>query len=522
VSDVDPDAAATPVDVDAARMELDVARESIRGALFPRFKQVRMLGRYELRRRLGDGGMGIVFAAHDPQLDREIAIKIVRPVRDEGQGHARLLAEARAAARLSHPNVVAIHDVGEHDGQVFVAMELVRGVSLRTWLQDERSPFDIVSVFSQAGAGLAAAHDAGLVHRDFKPGNVLVGDDGRVRVVDFGLAKASTSETSATPDPELLATTSHTMTGTLTGTPAYMAPEQWIGGVVDARADQFAFCVALFEALFGSHPFGGDSWIEIREATLGAPLVFPAGTARAADDLRAVLERGLARRREDRHADMHAVLAALASALPATDRVDAITDVDSPVPSTHASTYLAALPDRLASFPECRIDAALVRLACLRASLRSELLDEMRESHDLSHAQWIPEVCGRAVFATIADRLDGGLAAYQLFVRSTIRARLTSGFVRFLLPPPDSARTCDVLPRAWSMLHRGTSLVVTDARRGHASIVLQHPPALFDALGYTDAIQTLHAALEHCGARVVDVELTTVERGRVQAEIRWG
>ncbi|MBC8072841.1 MAG: hypothetical protein IAG13_31255, partial [Deltaproteobacteria bacterium] len=192
------------------------------------------------------------------------------------------------------------------------------------------------------------------------------------------------------------------------------------------------------------------------------------------------------------------------------------------VPSAHARTYLAALPDRLASFPECRIDAALVRLACLRASLRSELLDEMRESHDLARAQWIPEVCGRAVFAAIAEGLDGGPTAYELFVRDTIRARLTSGFVRFMLPPPDSARTCDVLPRAWSMLHRGTSLVVTEARRGHASIVLQHPPALFDALGHTDAIQTLHAALEHCGTRVVDVEVTAIERGRMQAEIHWG
>ncbi len=515
-SDVEPEA-----DTDPARMELDVARESIRGALFPRFKQPRTLGRYELRRRLGDGGMGIVFAAHDPQLDREVAIKIVQPVMDDGQGHARLLAEARAAARLSHPNVVAIHDVGEHDDRIFVAMELVRGVSLRRWLQDERSPSEIVGVLAQAGAGLAAAHDAGLVHRDFKPGNVLVGDDGRVRVVDFGLAKASGgAEALGAATPPAHAPTSRTLTGALTGTPAYMAPEQWIGGVVDARADQFAFCVCLFEALFGSHPFGGGSWIEIRDATLRAPLVFPTGSARAPEEVRAVLERGLARRREDRHTDMHAVLAALAAAAPTAARVEPREVHASPSTNDRASTYLAALPDRLASFPDCRIDAALVRLACLRASLQCELLDEIREHHGLAHAQWIPEVCGRAVFAAIADRMDS--AAYDLFVRTTVRARLTSGFARFLAPPPDSVRTADVLPRAWWMLHRGTSLVVSDARHGHASLVLQHAPGLFDALGHNDAVQTLHAALEHSGARVVDVEVTTTERGRMQARVRWG
>jgi hypothetical protein len=246
------------------------------------------------------------------------------------------------------------------------------------------------------------------------------------------------------------------------------------------------------------------------------------GTTRAAEGVRDVLERGLARRREDRHPDMHAMLAALASASPATTRLDGPAASDGSVASTHASTYLSALPDRLASFPECRIDAALVRLACMRSSLRSELLAEIREHQGLARAQWIPEVCGRALFAAIADQQGGDLAAYEQFVRDTIRARLTSGFVRFLLPPLDSARTCDVLPRAWSMLHRGTSLVVTEAQRGHASIVLQHAPALFDALGYTDVIQTLHAALEHSGARVVDVAVTTVERGRMQARIRWG
>jgi serine/threonine protein kinase len=189
------------------------------------------LGRYVLHARLGAGGMGVVYAAYDPELDRRVALKVLRRTRAGEQ----LREEARAIAKLAHPNVIAVHDVGEADGEVFVAMEHVDGVTLREWLREPRTPSEILDVFVQAGRGLAAAHRAGLVHRDVKPSNIIVGTDGRARVLDFGLARSEQGHEAE-----------------VAGTPAYMAPEQRRGERVDARADQYAFSVALWEALGGS------------------------------------------------------------------------------------------------------------------------------------------------------------------------------------------------------------------------------------------------------------------------------
>ncbi|MBK6920799.1 MAG: serine/threonine protein kinase [Deltaproteobacteria bacterium] len=221
------------------------------------------IGRYVVTGKLGAGGMGVVYRAFDPQLQRTVAIKLVRPRRARdpaaAEHHARLLREARALAALSHPNVVPVFDVGEHDGGMFVAMQLIEGDNMQRWLAREQPPWRrILGVFRAAGRGLAAAHTAGLVHRDFKPANVLVGDDGRVRVVDFGLARAALGEDERAEgrlDPELFG--SVTQVGVLVGTPLYMAPEQFVGGAADARADQYAFCVAFFEALYGHAPFVG-------------------------------------------------------------------------------------------------------------------------------------------------------------------------------------------------------------------------------------------------------------------------
>jgi tetratricopeptide (TPR) repeat protein/predicted Ser/Thr protein kinase len=188
------------------------------------------LGRYVLIARLGAGGMGVVYSAYDPELDRRVAVKILRRTRAGDQ----LREEARAIAKLAHPNVIAVYDVGEADGEVFVAMEHVEGQTLRDWLRTPRSTSEILDVFVQAGRGLAAAHAAGLVHRDVKPSNIMVGTDGRARVLDFGLARTGVEE------------------GVIAGTPAYMAPEQRRGERTDARADQYAFAVALSEALFGT------------------------------------------------------------------------------------------------------------------------------------------------------------------------------------------------------------------------------------------------------------------------------
>jgi tetratricopeptide (TPR) repeat protein/tRNA A-37 threonylcarbamoyl transferase component Bud32 len=225
------------------------------------------IGRYVVLSRIGAGAMGVVFAAYDPELDRKVAIKLLQSARgDPAAARARLQREAQALARLNHPNVVAVHDVGVHDDRVFVAMEFVEGRTLGAWMAERRSWREVVKVFEAGGRGLAAAHREGLIHRDFKPDNVMLGDDGRVRVMDFGLARAGEDEkqpalessAAGAPDSSVLGTTL-TRTGALLGTPAYMAPEQLSGLEITAKSDQFGFCVALFEALYGARPFRGET-----------------------------------------------------------------------------------------------------------------------------------------------------------------------------------------------------------------------------------------------------------------------
>ncbi|MCA9677685.1 MAG: serine/threonine protein kinase, partial [Myxococcales bacterium] len=221
------------------------------------------IGRYLVLDKVGEGGIGVVLSAYDPQLDRKVAIKLLRRDRRQAAstgGRERALTEARALARLVHPHIVAVHDAGLLDDEIYVVMELVDGTDLRGWLDaGSRVRDEILDVFVQAGEGLAAAHDAGLVHRDFKPDNVLVGKDGRVRVADFGLARVLDAGTpSGAPDDRDAASAGPvdlTVTGAFVGTPAYMAPEQIDAGRVDAAADVFAYCASLWEALFAARPF---------------------------------------------------------------------------------------------------------------------------------------------------------------------------------------------------------------------------------------------------------------------------
>lgn len=221
------------------------------------------LGRYQILSVAGTGGMGRVYAAFDPQLDRRVALKVVLGS-VTGRHRERAAREAKALARVAHPNVVAIHEVSEHEGQLLIAMEYVRGRTLKSWMA-ELPPsesrtwlLDALDVLLQAGRGLSAAHDANLVHRDFKPSNVLVGDDGRVQVVDFGLARdVGVQVSNATRESTGSDSSSGeqlTKTGVVVGTPAYMAPEQAAGRPLDVRTDQYAFCVTAWELLFGVRP----------------------------------------------------------------------------------------------------------------------------------------------------------------------------------------------------------------------------------------------------------------------------
>jgi tetratricopeptide (TPR) repeat protein len=278
--------------------------------------------RYVVLEKLGTGGMGEVYAAYDPKLDRKVALKLLLSRSPEHE--SRLLREAQAMARLSHPNVVAIFDTGVHDGRLYLSMEFVRGRTLRQW-QRETDPGwrKILGVYADAGRGLAQAHQVGLVHRDFKPSNVLLSLEGQVKVTDFGLARsvreASTPRDGVSSDgsDDGWSTTSAPLDSTVTragdvvGTLAYMAPEQRNGLAVDARADQFAFCVALFEALYGCRPFEGESDEPPLEAIARDVLRDPPKGTRVPAHVRRALLRGLSHAREDRFGSMVALLGAL-------------------------------------------------------------------------------------------------------------------------------------------------------------------------------------------------------------------
>jgi len=273
------------------------------------------IDRYVIEDFIGRGGMGIVYRAYDPSLDRHVAVKQLH-LEVEGsvpveEARARLLREAKALAQLSHPNVVAIHDVGTFGEDVYLAMELVEGQTLRRWLAAEtRSLEQILAVLRAAGEGLHAAHAAGLVHRDFKPDNVIVGDDGRARVLDFGLARVAGENQDNEPVAES-ADLELTRTGVVVGTPAYMAPEQHHGKRADQRADQFSFCVTAYQAVYGERPFKGKDVGQLAKAIAGGNIAATPASSQVPERIRQVLIKGLAAEPADRYESMRALVDAL-------------------------------------------------------------------------------------------------------------------------------------------------------------------------------------------------------------------
>lgn len=263
------------------------------------------LGRFYVLHKLGEGAMGAVYVAYDEQLDRRVALKLLHR---GAVAHSWLLREGKALARLAHPNVVAVHDVGEHEGRVFLAMELVTGPTLRGWLAAGQRPFsELIQVFLQAGRGLAAAHEAGLVHRDFKPDNVLIGADGRARVADFGISVL----TEEGPDAQ-----------DRMGTPAYMAPEQISGDGASEASDQWAFCVTLYRAAYGVPPFPMGDLAEIARSVLRDAPRPPPRSPDVPGWLAPILLRGLQRDPEARYDSMHELLNAISRNLPGDPELD--------------------------------------------------------------------------------------------------------------------------------------------------------------------------------------------------------
>jgi len=292
------------------------------------FGESARIGRFAVLRTLGQGGMGVVYSAYDEELDRRVALKLLRPGRDNSpRNQARMQREARAMAKLSHPNVVQVYEVGRFEEQVFLAMEFVQGRTLNAWLKAQpRGWQEVLHVMVQAGRGLQAAHEAGVIHGDFKPDNILIDAEERVRVVDFGLSRrtepasaslqgaASSGEAGrslqgapvptptpapapAAPAPDLRAEDlgdERRSNARIAGTPAYMAPEQHHHTPADQRSDQFSFCVTLYSALHGVHPFAGGSLLElIIKLTDGKVNPLPAGSA-VPTAVHAAVLRGLA------------------------------------------------------------------------------------------------------------------------------------------------------------------------------------------------------------------------------------
>lgn len=279
------------------------------------------IGPYRVLRGLGHGAMGVVYLAHDLQLDRTVALKLVREAGSDVSFRRRLIREAKMLARVNHPNIVSIHTALVENDEVYVVMEYVEGEPLARWMAKDRHGWrEVVERFVQAGRGLVAAHQAGVVHRDFKPDNVVVGRDGRVRVVDFGLARTDPWLEDAPTEPDLAASfKGHPITcepgkstfGTA-GTPAYMAPEQHAGVQADAQTDQYAFCVSLYEALTGSTPFKGHDASTLFRAKNRCELRRPQRVPRR---LWKILRRGLSPRRSERHPNMAALVASLEGVL---------------------------------------------------------------------------------------------------------------------------------------------------------------------------------------------------------------
>jgi eukaryotic-like serine/threonine-protein kinase len=334
---------AAPVDASAARPNSASSMVETMGTGAGRREPERLLargdavGRYLIVEMLGRGGMGVVYRAYDPDLDRAIALKMVRvDAADSTRERARLLREAQAMARLSHPNVITVHDVGILEGSVFVAMEYVEGTTLKAWLAErKRSWREILDAYLQAGRGIAAAHAAGIVHRDFKPDNAMIetldsnrhggrsspeSSVGRVRVLDFGLARATgqLEPSAAAAAAEHLRTLdsvsldrSFTVEGAVMGTPAYMSPEQHVGAKVDEASDQFSFCVAVYEALHGHRPFAGDNLVSLAYAVTQGELQEPRSGHDVPKYLHRAIVRGLSTRAAQRFASMDHLLAEL-------------------------------------------------------------------------------------------------------------------------------------------------------------------------------------------------------------------
>jgi hypothetical protein len=382
-----------------------------------------MVGRFVVLGLIGRGGMGTVYTAYDPELDRNVALKLLHPrARTVDRARARILAEAQAMARISHPGVVAIYEVGTSRDRVFAAMELVEGTTLRAWITEPpRSCREVLAVFLLAGEGLAAAHAAGVVHRDFKPENVLLGRDGRVKVSDFGLSSLSPAGD-----------------GAVAGTPGYLPVEALRGEAVDHRADQFAFCVALYEALHGRRPFSARTADDLAAELRRGP-VFDRPTRGVPKQLNQIVRRGLALAPEERHASMRELLDALRRTASRRSTRRAVAAV---LVAAVALGAVAALTVELARAPAPAADSS----TCER-SPEAEMASAWSPALRASVSQ---HLAGSPDFGYVFDELDDFAARWVRDYRSACTSphgtKMLAKLACLLGERDDVARLVDQLP----------------------------------------------------------------------------
>jgi tetratricopeptide (TPR) repeat protein len=488
-----------------------------------------LIGRYVILDRLGAGGMGVVFRAYDPKLDRKVAIKILHAPAVTSSAaevdRARLLREGQAMARLSDPNVVTVFDVGEYGERAYVAMELVDGETLSAWSRRvPRSWREVLGVFLAAGRGLSAAHAKGLVHRDFKPENVMIDREGRVRVMDFGLARTGASESASARDEtiEMPEIAEGTLEGVLAGTPAYMAPEQLALRTIGPAADQFAFCVALWETLYGRRPFAGESLGVLAFNVTRGTIEPPPRERRVPAWLRRILLRGLAVEPSDRWVSMDALVAAIDAAVRRRRRMLVLAVV--------AAVGLVLVGMRLASLIAVRAEHARCREGA--DAIAMEWNDEVRS--ELRHALVDPN---RATTQATFDRAAALVDAHVAQWRETWTASCVAGVEQAAATWP-TARTCleDRRVELGAMLEvlrerePGTALqhvarmvlgLETTAQCGDATWLSQHPDGgrvdvelsreLWQAKAL-DAVGEVDATLE--------LSLRIAERARARGDVR--
>lgn len=461
------------------------------------------IGRFEVAGVAGRGAMGIVFRGRDSRLDRLVALKVLSGDRLEQAAQARLEREARALARVAHPSIVSVYEVGDFEGSLFIAMEYMAGGTLEAWLRESRSATDIVARFVEAGEGLATAHQAGLVHRDFKPANVMLDERGHARVTDFGLVSDGTPEYAESPltvtDVVL------TQTGVVLGTPAYMAPEQLGGAPADPRSDQFSFCVALYEALAGHRPFEGDTMPALVAAIEAGQVVPPRRPIERR--VHRALRRGLALRPEDRFPSMSDLLADLRQAPRHTSAVAVVGGVLVSAAMAAGITAWVSSPSEVSTPQDERTALVPPAPACEDVDRRwSAVWNEERKAHlRESETSWWPEKPSADVHPRIADHWQGV---------GRVNAAATVDEVRRFGDTWRSlyGETCSDPDEATTSTSQLRRACLVDVLRRVDALIDEPPPRTFRA-----ALEEQRTTLARCTTHMV--EALTLPDGEIREDV---